>query len=104
MAGNKRDDEREGREAHFRSAISDKSARKIRARAEAERSIWFWLGMMGLVGWSVAVPTLLGVFIGAWLDRVYPAEVSWTLTLLLLGLGIGCVQAWYWVKKESGDE
>jgi ATP synthase protein I len=57
--------------------------------------------MMGLIGWSVAVPTLLGVALGAWLDSQKLGERSWTLALLVAGLTIGCLNAWLWVAKEA---
>jgi ATP synthase protein I len=44
------------------------------------------LGMMGLIGWSVAVPTLLGAALGIWLDKHHPGKHSWTLALLVAGL------------------
>ncbi len=93
------------REQRFGSTVDKKAARKLRARRERERTVWSWLGMMGLVGWSVAIPTLLGIFIGLWLDaRTEGDRISWTLTLLILGVALGCWQAWYWVKRESRDE
>lgn len=61
------------------------------------------LGMMGMVGWSVAAPTLLGAFVGGWLDSRYPEGRSWTLALLVAGLVTGCVNAWYWVTKENKE-
>jgi ATP synthase protein I len=57
--------------------------------------------MFGIVGWSVAIPTLLGVALGVWLDIVLPTPFSWTLTLLFTGIVAGCLNAWYWVKRES---
>jgi len=75
--------------------------RKLKARAEGRRGVWFGLGMFGLVGWSVAVPTVVGLAIGLWLDARFPSRVSWTLTFLLMGVALGCVNAWYWVKQES---
>jgi ATP synthase protein I len=63
--------------------------------------VWFGLGMFGLVGWSVAIPTLIGTFVGLWLDKTWPGRPSWTLTLLLTGVMVGCWNAWYWVKRES---
>ena len=42
--------------------------------------------MMGLIGWSVAVPTLLGAALGLWLDQHHPGKHSWTLALLVAGL------------------
>jgi ATP synthase protein I len=57
--------------------------------------------MMGLVGWSIAVPTLLGTLLGLWLDARHPDGRSWTLALLVAGLVLGCVNAWRWVVKEE---
>ena len=80
--------------------IGAKAARKLRAR-KSPSGVWFGLGMMGLVGWSVVVPTLLGAALGLWLDRHYPGDHSWTLALLVAGLSIGCANAWHWVAKEE---
>jgi ATP synthase protein I len=60
--------------------------------------------MFGLVGWSVAIPTLLGIALGLWLDARWPGRVSRTLTFLIIGVILGCLNAWYWVKQESGRE
>jgi ATP synthase protein I len=85
--------------------IERKSERKRRARATGVLPAWFGLGMFGLVGWSVAVPTLLGVALGVWLDRRWPAShASWTLTFLLIGAALGCLNAWYWIRQESRRE
>jgi len=68
--------------------IGAKATRKLRAQRHVTRTVWFGLGMMGLIGWSVAIPTLLGALLGLWLDQRYPAGRSWTLALLVAGLGI----------------
>jgi ATP synthase protein I len=86
----------------FAGQVGSKAARKLKARRNTTRGVWFGLGMMGLIGWSVAIPTLLGAAIGLWLDRRYPAGRSWTLALLVAGLAIGCWNAWHWVTKEDG--
>ena len=57
--------------------------------------------MMGLIGWSVTVPTLLGAALGIWLDGRYQGGRSWTLALLVAGLVVGCLNAWHWVAKED---
>ena len=63
--------------------------------------MWFGLGMSGLIGWSVAVPTLIGAMLGLWLDRHHPGTHSWTLMLLVIGLVIGCANAWRWVDQQD---
>lgn len=81
--------------------IGSKAARKLKAQRNVTRGVWFGLGMMGLIGWSVTIPTLLGAALGLWLDRRYPGGRSWTLALLMAGLVIGCFNAWHWVVKEN---
>ena len=81
--------------------VGAKAERKLKARRNSTQGTWFGLGMMGLIGWSVAIPTLLGAALGLWLDRRYPGGHSWTLALLVAGLVIGCVNAWHWVAKED---
>lgn len=88
-------------EKQFEQSVGRKAARKLRAREERERPVWFGLGMFGLVGWAVTVPTLLGIALGLWIDERWPGTVSWTLNLLIIGVLIGCLNAWYWVSKES---
>lgn len=80
--------------------VAVKAARKIRARRHSSDGVWFGLGMMGLIGWSISVPTLLGAALGLWLDKYYAEQRSWTLALILAGLTIGCFTAWSWVSKE----
>ena len=84
----------------FCRQVGAQAARKLKARRGASRSIWFGLGMSGLVGWSVTIPTLVGAALGMWVDKHYPSTYSWTLMLLLVGLVIGCVNAWHWVDSD----
>ena len=85
----------------FAGQIGAKAARKLKARRNSTQSVWFGLGMMGLIGWSVVVPTLLGAALGLWLDKRHSGTHSWTLALLVAGLVIGCFNAWLWVAKEE---
>ena len=80
--------------------VSGDIRRKLRARREGERSIWFGLGMFGLVGWSIALPTILGLVMGIWLDKQLESGLTWTAALLLLGVALGCWNAWRWVQAE----
>lgn len=89
------------RAPNLAAQVGAKAARKLKARRRGHPGVWFGLGMMGLIGWSVVVPTLLGAGLGVWLDRTYPGGRAWTLALLVAGLAAGCLNAWLWVAKEA---
>jgi len=87
----------------FSREVGAKAARKLKARRNPKQGVWFGLGMMGIIGWSVVVPTLLGTAVGVWLDNRHSGTHSWTLMLLVIGLVIGCLNAWHWVAKEDKE-
>lgn len=79
--------------------VNQRERLKIRARQEGGMRAISWLGMIGIIGWSVTVPLLLGIAAGMWIDSRFPSRYSWTVMLLFGGLGAGCINAWLWVKK-----
>ena len=87
----------------FSEQIAKKEKRKLKAQRVSSGSAWAGLGMFGMVGWSVAIPTLAGAALGIWLDKHYPETFSWVLSLLVIGLITGCIIAWYWVAKEDKE-
>ena len=95
--------ERPGDQTAFSREVGAKAARKLKAQRSSTRGVWFGLGMMGLVGWSVVVPTLVGAAFGRWLDSRHPGSHSWTLMLLVIGLAVGCLNAWHWMGKEDRE-
>jgi ATP synthase protein I len=94
------DTSKENEQKEFIKKVGEKGARKIKARHEKDRVMWFGLGMMGLIGWSIAIPTLIGIALGIWIDTKWPGRISWTLTFFFIGLVLGCLNAWYWVDRE----
>lgn len=90
----------DGERAELERQVALKQARKLRAQSEKNQTIWFGLGMMGLVGWSIAVPALVGIAIGLWIDSEWPSRYSWALMLLIMGVCIGCWNAWNWIERE----
>ncbi|MGK7369268.1 MAG: AtpZ/AtpI family protein [Candidatus Halalkalibacterium sp. M3_1C_030] len=96
--------ENNNEEEELEEAVRIKSERKIRFRNKNRKGLLYGLGMFGLVGWSVAIPTLIMLALGIWIDRNYQSPYSWTLMLLVLGISIGCLNAWYWVSRESKSD
>jgi len=77
----------------------------VKARHEYWKRTGEWplgraLGMMGLFGWTVVGPTLLGALVGRWLDRVFDSGVFWSATLVFLGAVAGFYMVW---KRMQAD-
>src|ERR1035438_10480810 len=87
----------------FSREVGAKAARKLKARRNSTQGVWLGLGMMGLIGWSVVVPTLLGAALGIWLDKHHPGKHAWTLALLVAGLAIGCLNAWHSTRRPPAS-
>jgi len=86
----------------FENVVGDKEERKLQAKRE-KKSVWSGLGLFGMVGWSIVVPTIMGAAVGMWLDKNYKNDFSWTLSLLVAGLMLGCLIAWNWIEKEDKE-
>lgn len=87
---------------------SDGLAKGVRVRSEryrrwlreGEPTVARRLAEIGVLGWIVVVPMLIGTFAGHWLDRRLGTGVFWTAPLLLVGLALGCWSAWRWMKSQ----
>ena len=85
----------------LRRTVLRKTLRHERAQRRPNQSVWSFLGTFGLIGWTVALPTLAGLVFGLFLDDVTDTDSSFTITFLVVGAAVGCFAAWYWVKQES---
>ncbi|MGB5212430.1 MAG: AtpZ/AtpI family protein [Anderseniella sp.] len=90
-------------EEHDKTAedISDRARRIKAARDNPGPSPLRGVGTFGMIGWSIAVPTVGGAFLGLWLDRVAAQDFSWTIALILAGVVLGTLIAGAWVGKEG---
>ena len=66
---------------------------------EGEPSVARHLAQIGVLGWIIVVPMLIGVFVGRWLDQTFNSGLFWTAPLLMLGLALGCWSAWKWMQR-----
>ena len=85
----------------------DELVRGVRTRGERHRR-WLRegepstarrLAQIGVLGWIMVLPMLVGIFVGRWLDRVFQSGLFFTAPLLMLGLALGCWSAWKWIKS-----
>lgn len=67
-----------------------------------KRSIFLNAGLLSVYGFQMVVPVLLGIFIGRFLDKNFPAtSFSWTLNFILLGFILGFINAYKWSTREG---
>lgn len=66
---------------------------------DGDASVVRRLSQIGVLGWMIVVPMLIGMFAGRWLDRTFHTVLFWTAPLLLLGVALGCWSAWKWMQS-----
>lgn len=81
------------------AAIRRRAERMQKTRKEPKYSALSGLGVFGVIGWSIAIPTVAGAFLGVWLNRVAPQSFSWTIALILGGVVVGALVSWSWIDK-----
>jgi ATP synthase protein I len=79
--------------------VRQQRARRERWRREGEWPLGHNLALIGVLGWLVVTPTLIGIFIGRWLDRAVDGGIFWTVSLLFAGVCLGCWLAWKRVNQ-----
>jgi ATP synthase protein I len=92
------------REANNSDGMAD-AVRKQQERREhwvneGEPSMARHVGQIGILGWIIVTPTLIGLFIGRWLDHHFGTGIFWSAPLLLLGVVVGYWSAWRWMHKQ----
>jgi len=83
---------------HVVQAVARRAAREREARGLP--SVARNLGQIGVLGWQIVVPGLIGLALGRWLDRQFASGIFWTAALLVVGLALGCWSAWRWVRRQ----
>jgi ATP synthase protein I len=89
------------RKTELSDKIGARESLKIKEKEKNGYGVWFGLGAIGIVGWSVVASTLMGIALGLWMDKNMHSSHSWTLTFLVVGIFIGCLNAWHWIEKED---
>lgn len=86
---------------HTETFLSELQRRRERKEENArDTSFWASVGTMGTVGWSVSLPTALGVLLGRWLDGRLGSGYVFMVFFLLVGVGAGCFIAWRMISEK----
>jgi ATP synthase protein I len=81
-------------------AVRKRRDRQTQWRAEGEASLLRFVGQIGILGWIIVVPTLVGMFVGRWLDHRFGTGIFWTAALLVLGVAFGFWSGWRWMHRQ----
>lgn len=81
-------------------AVREQRGRREHWRREGEPSMMRFVGQIGVLGWIIVTPTLLGLFGGRWIDRWLGTGIFWSAPLLLLGVIVGSWSAWQWMHRQ----
>ena len=82
-------------QAALRAAERDEAA-----RAEREPTFAARLGQIGVLGWAIVAPILLGVVLGRFLDRTFNTGVFFTAPLSCSAPRSGLWTAWRWMHRQ----
>jgi ATP synthase protein I len=74
--------------------------RRRRWHTEGEPSVMRFVGQIGILGWIIVMPTLLGLFAGRWLDNTFRTGIFWSAALLVAGVTLGFWSGWRWMHRQ----
>ncbi|MGA8445749.1 MAG: AtpZ/AtpI family protein [Roseiarcus sp.] len=90
----------DGRHEKMQEAALRAQRRADAASQQREPSFAARLGQIGVLGWAIVAPVLIGVVIGRWLDRTFATGVFFTAPLIMLGAAAGLWTAWRWMHRQ----
>ncbi|MCX4157647.1 MULTISPECIES: AtpZ/AtpI family protein [Paraburkholderia] len=94
-------DEHNQRSEQIAGAARRAAERDLRGREEPEPSLGSRLGQIGILGWAIVLPTLMGLALGHWLDRTFGTGVFFSAPLLMIGAAVGFWSAWKWMHRQQ---
>ncbi len=81
-------------------AVRKEKKRQREWREEGEQSVIRFVGQIGVLGWMIVIPALIGLFVGRWIDQKLGTGIFWSAPLLFVGVVIGFWSAWKWMHKQ----
>jgi ATP synthase protein I len=81
-------------------AARKRQERRRQWRTEGEPSLARFVGQIGVLGWIIVAPTLIGLFAGRWLDHRFGTDIFWSAALLVFGVTLGFWSGWRWMHRQ----
>lgn len=81
-------------------SIRQRVARYRAWQRAGEPAVGRQLAQIGVLGWIIVTPMLIGLFLGRWLDTSLRMGIFWSAALLFVGTALGCWSAWRWIHER----
>ncbi|MGE4072003.1 MAG: AtpZ/AtpI family protein [Lysobacterales bacterium] len=86
--------------AHLAEAARRSQQRQQAGERDPEPSLARRFGQIGVLGWIIVGPTLLGVLAGNWLDHRLTGGITLTAAMTMLGAALGLWLALRWMHQQ----
>ncbi|WP_339860361.1 AtpZ/AtpI family protein [Paremcibacter congregatus] len=81
---------------------ADRDAGRLQKAAKDRPTILAQTAFLGSIALMFIVPVIGGAYLGRWMDGLFEGySVRWTVSLILLGIGIGIVNIWLFIRERS---
>lgn len=86
---------------HHRLKVSVQlNVRRMKKALDERPTVFAQTVYLGTLGLLFVLPVIAGAYLGRWLDSRLPGySVSWTITLILLGVFVGAVDVYLLLKE-----
>lgn len=76
-------------------------ADRLKQAAKHKHSLLIYSSYVGALGMVLVLPIVGGAYLGRWLDGFNTGfSISWTVSLIFVGVVIGTVNAYYLIKGK----
>jgi ATP synthase protein I len=77
-----------------------KNVGKIEKAKKEQSAILAQTIYLGTVGILFILPVIIGAYLGVWLDdKLKGFSISWTMSLIIVGVFIGALNVYFFIKK-----
>lgn len=85
---------------HRLKASVQLNVRRMKKALDERPTVFAQTVYLGTLGLLFVLPVIAGAYLGRWLDSRLPGySVSWTITLILLGVFVGAVDVYLLLKE-----
>ena len=84
----------------LRDAAHDSAEREQMQITDPEPSLGRRFGQIGILGWMIVIPVLLGIGVGSWLDSLLGTGITFSAALMMAGAALGLWLAFRWMHEQ----